>query len=70
MASKALGWSGKEIAEAALALALAVALGAGLADWRHRRRDDLDRVTVFDWRSIQVFALIAAIIAFSLAVNL
>jgi amino acid transporter len=62
--------SGKEFAEAAVALALAVALIAGIADWRHRRRDDLDRVAWFDWRSVQVFALIGAIVAFSLAMNL
>jgi amino acid transporter len=62
--------SGKEFAEVAVALALAVALLAGIADWRHRRRDDLDRVAWFDWRSVQVFALIAAIVAFSLAMNL
>jgi amino acid transporter len=62
--------SGKDIAEGAVALALVVALLAGIADWRHRKRDDLDRVAWFDWRSVQVFALIAAIVAFSLAVNL
>jgi amino acid transporter len=62
--------SGKEFAEAAVALALAVALLAGIADWRHRRRDDLDRVAWFDWRSVQVFALIGAIVAFSLVMNL
>jgi amino acid transporter len=62
--------SGKEFAEVAVALTLAVALLAGIADWRHRRRDDLDRVAWFDWRSVQVFALIAAIVAFSLAMNL
>jgi amino acid transporter len=62
--------SGKEFAEAAVALALAVALLAGIADWRHRRRDDLDRVAWLDWRSVQVFALIGAIVAFSLAMNL
>ena len=62
--------SGREIAEAAVALALAVALIAGIADWRHRRRDDLDRVAWFDWRSVQVFALIGAIVAFSLVMSL
>lgn len=65
-----MDWSGKEIAEGAVALALVIAVVAGVVDWRHRRRDDLDRVTLFDWRSIQVFALIAAVIAFSLAMNL
>ena len=62
--------SGKQIAEVAAALALGVALFAGIADWRHRKRDDLDRVAWLDWRSVQVFALIAAIVAFSLAMNL
>lgn len=62
--------SGKEFAEVGVALALAVALFAGIADWRHRRRDDLDRVAWFDWRSVQVFALIGAIVAFSLVMNL
>jgi len=62
--------SGKEIAEGAVGLALAIALLAGVADWRHRRRDDLDRVAWLDWRWVQVFALIAAIVAFSVVVNL
>ncbi|MBS0478341.1 MAG: hypothetical protein JSR79_03460 [Proteobacteria bacterium] len=62
--------TGKQIAEAAVALALAVALLSGIADWRHRKRDDLDRVAWLDWRSVQVFALIGAIVAFSVAVNL
>jgi amino acid transporter len=62
--------SGKELAEAGVALALVVALLAGIADWRHRKRDDLDRVAWLDWRSVQVFALIGAIVAFSLAMNL
>ncbi|MDB5680918.1 MAG: hypothetical protein JWO16_723 [Sphingomonas bacterium] len=62
--------SGRVIAEAAVALALAVALIAGIADWRHRKRDDLDRVAWFDWRSVQIFALIGAIVAFSLVMNL
>ena len=65
-----MDFSDREIAEVAVGLALVVALFAGIADWRHRRRDDLDRVAWFDWRSIQIFALIAAIVAFSVAVNL
>ncbi|MBN8815497.1 MAG: hypothetical protein J0J06_08635 [Sphingomonas sp.] len=62
--------TGKQIAEVAVGIALGVALLAAIADWRHRRRDDLDRVAWFDWRSVQVFALIAAIVAFSFAMNL
>ena len=65
-----MDFSSKEFAEGAVALTLAVAVVAGVIDWRHRKRDDLDRVALLDWRSIQVFALIAAIIAFSLAINL
>ncbi|MEO5494148.1 MAG: hypothetical protein ABIR08_08985 [Sphingomonas sp.] len=65
-----MDFTGKQIAEAAVAVALAVALFAGVADWRHRKRDDLDRVAWFDWRSVQVFALIGAIVAFSLVMNL
>jgi hypothetical protein len=63
-------WSSKQIAEGAAALALVLVVAAGIIDWRHRKRDDLDRVTLLDWRSVQVFALIAAVIAFSLAFNL
>lgn len=62
--------SGKEMAEVAVALALVVALIAGIADWRHHRRDDLDRVAWFDWRTVQVFALIAGIVAVSLVMHL
>jgi len=52
-----LGFSSKQIAEAvAVALAL-TALVAGVIDWRHRKRDNLDRVSLLDWRNIQVFAL-------------
>ncbi|QDZ06360.1 hypothetical protein FPZ24_01815 [Sphingomonas panacisoli] len=65
-----MDFTSKQLAEGAVALAVVVAVLAGIADWRHRRRDDLDRVAWFDWRSVQVFALIGAIVAFSLAVNL
>ena len=65
-----MNFSGKAVAEGAVALALVVALLAGVADWRHRKRDDLDRVGLLDWRSVQFFALIAAVVAFSFAANL
>lgn len=65
-----MDFTGKQIAEAAVALALVVAVLAGIADWRHRKRDDLDRVAWFDWRSVQVFALIGAIVAFSVVMHL
>ena len=41
-------------------IALAIAIGAGLADWRRHRRADLDRIGMLDWRTVQVLALIAA----------
>ena len=64
-----MDFSGKVIAEGVVALAVAIAIIAGIVDWRHRKREDLDRVALLDWRSVQVFALIAAIVAFSVAVN-
>lgn len=44
----------------AAAIALIIAVLAGIADARRARRDDLDRVGLLDWRSVQMFALIAA----------
>lgn len=41
-------------------VALGVGVLAGVADWRRVRRDDLDRVGWFDWRTVQMSALIAA----------
>ena len=65
-----MGFSAKQIAEAiAAALALA-ALVAGIIDWRHRKRDNLDRVSLIDWRNVQVFTLISAIIAAAVAFQL
>jgi hypothetical protein len=55
-----LGWAG-----AALAI---VALG-GFADWRNRRRRNIDRVAMLPWPLIQVMALLAAIILAALAIN-
>lgn len=55
-----LSWAG-----AALAV---VALG-GFADWRNRRRRNIDRVAMLPWPLIQVMALLAAIILAALAVN-
>ena len=60
----------KQIAEAVAAALALLALTAGVADWRHKKRNDLDRVSLFDWRNIQVFALIGAIIAAAVAFQL
>jgi len=62
--------SGKAIAGAVVGLALLVALVAGVIDYRHRKRDNLDRVSLLDWRNVQVFALIAAAIGLGLALHL
>ncbi|MGN6819639.1 MAG: hypothetical protein ACTHJR_13305 [Sphingomonas sp.] len=65
-----MDFSAKQIAGAiAIVLAL-VALAAGIADWRHKKRRNLDRVSLFDWRNVQVFALIVAIIAAAAAFQL
>jgi hypothetical protein len=62
--------SGKDIAWAVVAVALLFALVAGVIDYRHRKRDNLDRVSLLDWRNVQVFALIAAATGLGLALHL
>jgi len=44
----------------AVAACLAVAIAAGIADWRRRRRTDLDRIGPVHWPTVQMLALIAA----------
>jgi hypothetical protein len=63
-------FSAKQIAEAVAAALVILALSAGVIDWRHRKRNDLDRVSLIDWRGVQVFALISAIIAAAVAFQL
>lgn len=62
--------SGKDIAWAVVGLAVLLALVAGVIDYRHRKRDNLDRVSLLDWRNVQVFALIAALVGLALALHL
>ncbi len=59
--------SSRTIAGALAVVAVVLAVAAGIADYRQRRRPDLDRVGLFDWRTIQAFALIAAIVTTGLA---
>lgn len=42
--------------------AVLLAVAAGLGDRRRRLRQDLDRVGVVDWRTVQMAALLAAMI--------
>ena len=65
-----MGFSAKQIAEAVAAALALTALVAGIIDWRHRKRDNLDRVSLIDWRNVQVFTLIGAIIAAAVAFQL
>ena len=44
----------------AAAVAGLVAIAAGVGDWRRSARADLDRIGSVDWRTLQMFALIAA----------
>ena len=44
----------------AVAACLGIAIGAGFADWRRRRRSNLDRVGPIHWPTVQMLALIAA----------
>ena len=45
---------------AGVAVALTLAFGAGVADWRRHRRANLDAVGLLDWRTVQMLGLIAA----------
>lgn len=54
----------------AAGVAALFALVAGVIDHRHRTRRDMDRVAMLDWRSVQVFALMAAILLAAIAFHL
>ncbi len=60
----------KIVAAAIAAGCLVVGIAAGVADWRHRKRRELDRVALLDWRTVQVFALMGAMIIGALAIRL
>ncbi len=53
----------------AAAAAVAIALLSEWADRRRRRRADLDRVGLVDWRTMQIAAIAGALIAISIALN-
>ena len=53
----------------AVAVAVACAISAGIADWRRSRRADLDRIGVLDWRTVQVLCLIVAAMLGAVALN-
>ncbi len=53
----------------AAAAALGVAVLAGVADWRRKRRVDLDRIGMVDWRTVQMLGLIAAAMLGTVALN-
>jgi hypothetical protein len=50
-------------------VALVVAAISGVAEWRRRRRRDLDDVGLVPWMTIQMIALLAAVVMGSLALN-
>ncbi len=54
----------------AAAAALLLALVAGLLDRRRRLRADPDRVGWVDWRTVQMAALLGAILLVSLGLHL
>jgi len=49
--------------------ALLVAAICGIGEWRRRRRRDLDDVGFVPWMTIQMIALLAAVVLGSLALN-
>lgn len=50
-------------------IAVAIALFSGWRDWQRARRADPDAVSMIDWPTVQIFALIAAAILAGLAVK-
>ena len=52
-----------------MAVAVVLAIAAGIADWRRSRRADLDRIGVLDWRTVQVLCLIVAAMLGAVALN-
>ena len=56
-------WSG-------VAAFLGLAVASGFAEHRRRTRRDMDRVGVVPWPFIQFLAIMAALLAASLALNL
>ena len=53
----------------AAAGAMVVAALAGLGDWRHRTRRDLDKVGWINWPSLQMAAVIAAVVCAIMAAH-
>lgn len=43
-------------------IAMALAVFSGWRDWRRRHRDDPDAVGITDWPTVQMLALIAAVV--------
>jgi hypothetical protein len=48
---------------------MVVAALAGLGDWRHRTRRDLDKVGWINWPSLQMAAVIAAVVCAIMAAH-
>lgn len=48
-------------------VSLALAIFAGVGDWRRKRRANLDSIGIIDWPTVQVLALITAAILASIA---
>lgn len=52
-----------------VAACIVAAVASGLAQARITRRDDPDRVGIVPWLSVQMFAMLAALILASIALN-
>lgn len=46
-----------------------LAVASGIADWRRKRRSDLDRVGAVDWTAVQFAALFGGVMLAALALS-
>ena len=46
-----------------------IAVASGVADWRRKRRDNLDRVGAVDWTTVQFAALFGGVMLAALAIS-
>ncbi|MBN8808682.1 MAG: hypothetical protein J0I47_10695 [Sphingomonas sp.] len=61
--------SDQQVAAGVAVAAAVLAIAAGMIDWRQKKRRNLDRVSLLDWRTVQLVALVATIVAAAFALH-